>query len=463
MSKDRSFLAVMMAVVLCFSLLLTGCSKEEKLEKAPADQLTYSVDKTVTAIAGRLPDVSAIGDSLQKGKVSIDALGMLESVMYIDSEADFFAEYLHFGQGEDGIDLSVFVKDQALAVNFPMIFGDQAYGVDLNTLEEDLEDCAIWEVLGTTYEEFKQNNSFDLGALTAGTTDALDKAGELQKALEDAASDVELTSRLDKAQISGEETEAIVVSWQMTSGDVKELLDIYVDWMEKYMEESMVDLSGTAADQIRDFRTEMEESFSKIDLTVDVDVNIEPETEYVMSIDARVKGTVDGEPGDIKMSLVLGKDPAAAKEYVFTVSSMDGDQVKASAETQLKVDDSEDQTTVELTVQEDENDVSRQVFGGSFKYEKQSQKFFLDVETDGSTFGMEGMLRYKEDVFQLYIASVKTDGEETVLDITLSCEAMAGGELPEMPSYTDLTELPAEQWQSLIMMLGYMFGQFGGR
>lgn len=455
MSKKRAFLALMMAAVLCLGLLLTGCGKQEP-EKAPADQLSYSLDKTVTAIAGRMPDVGAIGDSLKKGKVSIDALGVLENVMYIDSEAGFFADYLHFGQGENGIDLSLFMKDQALAVNFPMIFGDQAYGVDLSTLEEDLKGCAVWEVLGTTYEEFMENNSLDLGALTGGATDTLDQVGELQKAVDEAVADIEITSKLDKAQIGGEETEAIVVSWQMTSGDIKELVDIYVDWMEKNMQTSVADLAGDTYGQIGDIKTEMDDYFSKMDLTLSVDVNIDPETEYVMSIDGRVNGTVDGEPGDIKVSLVLGKDPAATDEFTFTVSSMDADQVKASVEARLKVEDTDSNAAVVLTVDSNEGSVSQRVLDASLTYDKQSQKFSLDVDADGSTFGMEGMLRYKEDVFQLYIASVEADGEETVLDITVSFEAIASGELPEMPGYTDLTELPAEQWQSLIMMLSYM-------
>lgn len=454
MDKRRSFLALMMVAVLCFSLLLTGCGKD-KLEKGPDDQLSYSMDKTATAIAGRFPDVGAIGDSLKKGKVSIDALGVLENVMYIDSEAGFFADYLHFGQGESGIDLSLFMKDQALALNFPLVFGDQAYGVDLTTLEEDLKDLALWEVLGTTYEEFMTNSSLDLGALTADATDTLDKVGELQKALEAATEDIEITSRMDKAQISGEETKAIVVSWQMTSGDVKELLDIYVDWVEKYMEESTVDLSGQAGDQLAEFKAQIQETFGKADLTADIDVNIDPETEYIMSIDCRVKGTVDGEPGDIKMSLVLGKDPAATDKYVFTVNSMDGDQVKATVEAQLKLDAS----SAVLTVDSDEGGVSQRVMEASLKYDEQSQKFSLDVESDGSTFNMEGMLRFKEDMFQLYVASVKVDGEETVLDLTLSFETIASGELPEMPSYTDVTDLSAEQWQGIVMMLAYMFGQ----
>lgn len=409
----KRILALVLAAVLCFGLLLTGCGKEKTLDKEPLRQLLDSVEKTSAMMERIGPDFSAVLGAMEKGRISVDAFGYLESVTYIDQAAGGFANYMKLGPEGQQWQLSLIKKDQELALMFPSLLGDRAYGSKL----EDLKDVPVWGLMGIDPQSYGQGGGM-LGALGA--------LSKLRKDLVGALDGLQLNGKMDKARVAGEEVEAIVVSFQL---DVAQL-------------RAMLGLPET------------------MELAAGVAVNIHPETEHIMSIDCRLRGTVNGNPGDIGLILTLGKDTAASGKYTLDIQSLDGSQVVAFMKVQLNVEDSDAKTTAYLTITGDGEGIEIQKYRAAFEHDKQTQRFTLDVDNEGQTSVMDGMLRYKEDIFQLYIATLRKDGEERVLDATVSFEAGVEGEFPQIPEYTHMSQLTEEQWKGLVMVLALVMGKY---
>ena len=160
---------------------------------------------------------------------------------------------------------------------------------------------------------------------------------------------------------------------------------------------------------------------------------------------------MNGNPGDIGLILTLGKDTAASGKYTLDIQSLDGSQVVAFMKVQLNVEDSDAKTTAYLTITGDGEGIEIQKYRAAFEHDKQTQRFTLDVDNEGQTSVMDGMLRYKEDIFQLYIAT---------LDATVSFEAGVEGEFPQIPEYTHMSQLTEEQWKGLVMVLALVMGKY---
>lgn len=410
----KRILTLALAAVLCLSPLLPGCSQKRGPEKEPLKQLLDAVQNTCAMLEGQGPDISALFDSMDKGRISVDAMGFLESVIYIDQTDGGFANYVKFGPEGQQIQMSMIKRDRKIALMFPTILGDKAYGSDL----DDLKNAPVWESMGM------DPDSFGLGG--SGVMGSIGKLGKLVKDLGEALKGVQIASEIGKTNISGEEVEAIVVTFQLQPEQLRKLMGLP----------------------------------ETTELGVGLAVNIHPETEHIMSVDCRLRGSVDGEPGDIGLILTLGKETAASGKYTLDIQSLQDDRVVASRQVQLRVKDDDVSTTVDLTVTGDGEGIEIQQFRGTLTHDKQTQRFKLDLDEEGVTSQLEGMLRYKPELFQVYLATLRKDGQERVLDTTLSFETAAEGSLPELPEYTDMSELTQEQWQSLIMMMGYMLGQY---
>lgn len=472
MSKKYSFLAKLLVMILCLALVFSGCggasddsgSEDETKPKTPEAQLSYSADKTFGSIFNTDPVVALFEDAMTKGKITIEAMGVLENVLYIDSANGYFADLLNADIEGEEIELSLYLDDTALAVVFPMLLGDEAYGVDLDTLEQDLPNSAIWDLLGVSYEDLLAQSDMDLGELTDSVVELLDSIGTLEKAVKEAAKDVKIESTEGKATIYGEEVDATVITVELTSNDVKKMLDAYMDWLDAELNGTFAEAVGSFLDgadldsELDSMRDEIDDAFDEMDLTLKATVNIDPKTEYMMSLGVDLFGTVDGEEGYVDLDLILGKDPVSSDKYTFTMGAVADGEETGKLEAVLTRDLGETVSVTELSVTFTEDGQTDEVFSGKLEYNKESYAYELSLEADGGEVSVNGEFRLTDDVFDLYIDSVSSDGYEQTVDVRVCIESISAGEMPKMPRYKNLVTMSADELTALLQNVMYVFG-----
>lgn len=467
MKKKFSILAVLLVIVMCLSMVLAGCSPaakdddgaKEKKPKTPEAQLTSSMEKTMSAMLGSEAGLGSIGGALkEQSKITIEVEDQFENVLYLDLKNSYIADFLSFETYDGEQELSVFLKDTALALAYPAILGDDAYGVDFDTLETDLKNSDIWDAMGVSYEEVVSDPGMDVGDMTNTLVDVLDSLGKLEDVMEEAAKDIKVDATKGKATIDGEEVEATVITVHMTSNDVKKILIAYVDWAEGYLDRVDEDMGETDVDldsALDDYRTEIEESFSEVDLTLDATVYIDPTTEYMMSCTAELAGTMNGSEGSATMDLVLGKDPATSKKYTFdmTVTSEEDDENKLSAVLSRDLD--QDVQVSELNVTVTEADGDERTFGAKLEYDTKNYDYEVTVDDDGTEYSAEGKFQLTEDVIEFSVDEYNDGYWQQSVGLRIRIEAIGQKDMPEMPAFTNILKLSEDELQELFGDIGY--------
>lgn len=474
MSKKLSFFARLLVIIMCLALVLTGCNSAgntgtegdkggDSKPKTPQAQLSQSADKTIGAIMGGDSALNVLSDALDKGKITINVMGMVENVLYIDSDNGYFADFL--SADIDGVELeaSAYLKDSAIALAIPALLGDETYGVNLDTLVSDLKTSAIWSMMGVSYEEFESQTSVDLEAVMDVLTDTLDSVGDLEKVVEDSAKNIKVESAEGKATIYGQEVDAIIITTTLNTDDIKAMLDAYIDWMETTAKDMVADLSEAMggvdldsrmelSDSIDSMREELDYAFEDTDLNFVITTNINPNTSYIMSCVVDMTGTVSGEAGEAHMELVLGEDLTTSDKYTVTVSVNDseGDEM-GKVEIVLNRELGESKDVYTLNASMTEYGETYDVFSGSFTYDKESHDFELSVEADGDEIGVSGKFYCDKDSLELSIDTIESYGEEMEVDVSILIEAISASEMPDMPKYTNILKMSESDLTDLIL------------
>lgn len=488
MKMTKRAILRLLAVMLCLALALAGCAGgqdwndgddddkgdngDKPSARSPKEQFSYSVEKTLSEMTGAGEIVDLVEEALSAGKLTINAGGQLESVTYISLDKSYLSSFLEMNMGEGQIlDAQMFVTDEALAIAIPAILGEQAYGVDLDTLEEDLENSAIWALMGITYQEFLDQSGMDIGSLMESAVVSLDYLGGIQEALENAAADVQVSDATGKVTIYDEEVDARTITVTATHEDMEKIVLALIDELEEIaldLSEQMIaaaamdtteigDLEEELRTEFADMRQEIAEAFEGVDLTLELKANIDPETEYVMSVDVDLYGIVDDEEGNVSMDLILGSDPINSGKYTLSmVSAGDYEGVRVDVVAEKQTSGSQDVYT--LTTQISKGDDTYEPFTAEVSYDNDSHAFGLDIQADGGSLEIQGTLESTGQVFDLWLERVCVDGQEMVVDVRVCLEAVSASELPQVPSYENVLTMDEEELQQFLAI----FAQLGG-
>ncbi len=482
--NKRSAFAKLIIMILCIAMLFCACdstgknkgeeNKEDPKPATPSEQVAVSIDKTFSAIFGKGDLFDVLEDSMKTGKITIDAMGMVENVLYIDSAKGYFADELAIDIDGEKLDASIYFNAKELAVLIPMLLGDEAYGIDLENLAKDLEESEIWELLGVSYDEFMAQTDMELDQIMDVLGNAMDTLATLENALEDCLKLVEVTSEEKKVTIEGKEVDAIVVTYHFTSEDVMEMCFIMIDWAEKAIdsimselskimdEDELGDIQGSLDWDTDEIKSDIEDAFETVDLKFDADVNINKESGYLMSIEADLSGEVDGEKGKVYADLMLGVDPTESKEYTLEIGGVgaDGENVGGIRLVMGREKDGNvDVTTLTGTVFE--GDDEDEVFTGSLEYDTKSHDYELKVKAggvQGDQVVITGQFEVTGDSVELSIESIDVAGESMDLDVSILIESISASELPEMPKYHNILTMSADELMELIGKLGGLGG-----
>ena len=498
MTKKRSFLVTLLIMLMCVAIVFAGCNSADKPgeneEKPttnttdptdttgdngpdsndpddntpqfddPNEEVLYAISNTMNAMASSDAVYNVLAEAVKGGKITIEAADMIKNELYLDVFGNQYADILTIKQMDQEIQASAYLKDGKLAVSVPMVFGDEVYGIDFNTLEDDLKNCELWAMMDTTYEEFQTQAGINIDGLEDALEQYLDAVSGMGEDVIDSLKNVKVTREEGTVVINGETVDAVNVKYQMTSKDVLDFMLAMLDESEKSME-AMVDamssvLTGVDMDEILDemdmetSRQELTAAFEDVDLQGDLVISIDPETQYMMCMSLDVAGTADGEQGKIEMDLVLGADPVNSDKYTLTmtVEGTEGTLGTMSAEVTRTTSGSVETTTLKISITEEGESID--VLTGTLTYDSSNGKYDVSLTAEGETIGMKGVYLVTADKFEFTVDSItEPENGEMEIKVRLGIESINKSDIPEMPNMTNILKLTQDEWVELINLI----------
>ena len=327
-------------------------------------------------------------------------------------------------------DADIWLGDE-IVVSLPELLGDDAYGIRLSTLLEDLEDSWILDATGAdSVDELLEMLMDEAGVDMSMIEETLGLFSSLEDSVDTDALEDSVEELLDYLGELDTETEKDGSSYDITTTvtgeDVAEMMVIYVDIIEAIyggmLEQMGMDFDDLYGD-LEDSMDEIRDSEGKLVLNHRIAKNgklegmnftiIEEDgDESVLEISFTDDDGIGFEivvDGDTVAELV----PATGTSEGFTFTAMDGEGVL--------------------------------VFERS-----KSGELVISAEADGDVvFELNGKLDYSDDKFELTVDTVEADGDEMEIGVTVSAEA--GGKVKAVPDYVNLVSMSMAKLEALIL------------
>lgn len=481
----KSIFAKILILVMCLSLLLCACGKDDSGSKndptdAPTSAPTNPADPTdgpedpenpgdddASGLSGILGTI--FGDdvtqddllaALECGKVTITVGDMITNVMYVDVANLKFVDELTMNVEGTEVNAQLYVNQNDLVVALPEMLPD-AYGISFDTLMTDLPTSAIWGLMGTTYEDFMAELAtyFDeilntVNSLEGMFSDAEETMESLMVALSEALENVEQTSGNGQATIYGETVDAWIVSYKVDNEAMEQIVNIMLDWCTENAE-SIVQLMDqedlteqNIIDAISDAKAEVGTLFDTSELEAVLSMNYHPDTEALMSIDGSFSGTIDGDEGGYYLNLTLGVDPAESDLYSFSLldSYNDGYAVTLGR----KVENTK--TTYTITAYGVTSGESTEMMVASASYDTASHAYQLTLDADGESYAVNGTCKVTDEIFEFTLDTLSANGEITQVNLKVAVEGISSSEIPDAPTYKNILQMSEQELTELLSM-----------
>lgn len=471
----KRLLALFMVLVLCMTMVLTGCKDNNKTgdSTTPKDTevtLNGSIEKTFNAMLSADAGPAAVMENaLNKGKVTIALGEQLKNVLYLDSSSKAFANNLSFNEGDQSVNIGIYGKDKEFAIAAPELLGDTVYGINLETLATDLKDSAIWSLMGTDYDTFMSEYSELIEQITS-LLEGMDEeavnemADELVESISETLKDVEVTTKEEEVEIYGEKVKATVITYHMEKADIEKLMDVMIDWMEEMMTgimdemgdiigESVTIEGGSSEDVFEQLRAEIDTGLDGVEIEGDFYAYINSKTQYLMQMGIELTATVEGETGVIDVAFVLGKDPTKSDKFAF-VMDVESDGEKRTMEVSLSIDEKTegDVKTTTFTLAAD-MDGEKQEIVLAFAHDQKKNEYKVSLNAEDTEVSLSGKLEITDSKFHFTIDEVEADDETMSLGLAITVEVGAEG-MPAMPAYTNILKLSEDELTSLLELMG---------
>lgn len=475
MSKKLSIFARLMILVMCLALVFCGCKKSEETPAAdPKDEANSEVggaiDKTLGGLLGGDGSLDVIGDALTCGKITISVGDMAENVLYINSNAGTFADILKVNAQGQEIVVNLYGDNGEIAVKVPAVLGDTAYGLNLNTLMEDLKNSPIWEMTGMSFEDLEKQLGIDFDEVmnsVSGTMETI--SGSIETIFDKIMAHVDVTTTQGKVTVNGTEVDATIITYSFDEQDLKNIAFDLIDWAVKLVEDMAKELSDSLGSvmfgefdvedlmgqmNVDEIKNQVTEALESIDMEFSLAMNINASTGYLMSANALFDATIEGVKGSVYADLVLGVDPSTSNKYTLDVGGASPEGEKAGFLVTIDRDLDQAVQVTTLTVARYYNTESVNILTGSLTYNTSNYEFVLAGEAGRYNLRVDGMFKATDKVLELGVDKVALNDEVTNVDLTVKFETINGSEVPKMPSYKNPLKMNMAELMELLQGLG---------
>lgn len=456
--------AVILALVMCMGVLVSCNSEGIDLDGVKADPykaVTDGSDKYTKAVSGSYSDAVDAMEAITAGSATynlkiggessdelLSSAATTVDMTLVTDNAGKFSGKATVGMMGFSTDVSVWGDDNNVAISAPALFGEEKYGIKLDTLEEDFKDSALFKSFsgGMTYDEFvaglesDMGVSFDeiLGSIT-GENAAVSVEEYTQKV-------EEVIKGLGSEVTEGvyADVDVITVKYTVTKEDVDKLLAIFDDMYNGLYNS----IYGAVADapEMTDLGTvydEIKEAF-KDGATL---------TFHLREDNGVLIGENISAGADMSIDMNFGAKSGEVLDIAITVNAkVDGEAVKIV--TNIDEETEGDKSGFVLAVEADMGGESANAKIRALRNKADGKYEIKGYADDEEVLSATGVLTYSATDFKLTVDSITVDGEDT--GVTMEISAKTGGTVEAVPQYKSVFELTEEDLGALEMFGGLL-------
>lgn len=483
MKTKRTF-ALLLALTLCFSLVLSSCDKLKKkdIENDPAGQVAQAARTVAENIGDNVSPLEVLKAAKEKGVVTLSLdnadLGLkLEGKSTYDTTAKRLSGAYALTAEDESVNVALDVSDSAVTLSSPELVKG-VYGVDLTTLVEDLRDSGLVKAMDVDYDEIADRidelTKFIKGEGGQNLTAACEK---LESDVKATVNKAEHTVEKKEVTVGGETVEAYEVIFKLTKTDVSELLGVVKTDFKLFVEQSgILEYFKTTPYGSEKFDPEeFEKSITDVQDALEKDENdvsaqitfyLSPKTAELLYVASDFEAKSGEDVNKFDFTLDLGADPANSAKVTGVLNyTSDAASISDSGAVTFTLDrvntDKEfsRRLAVEQTRKTEDNEAVTK-YTVDFKNDKAAKTFVCSADSETSySFGdydysnkmnmtVDGTLEYTATTLTATVGgySVSYDGEEAAKfeNIGLTLSLTAGGEIGAMPEYTNVAKLDFE-------------------
>lgn len=478
MKKFKRSLALMLAAVLLLGVVFSfaGCSssKDKEPQKTPEEVLQDAYKKTNEAMSGKfsaewmdtLKNITsgAISMKMESKEANFDISA------YYDTEASKLAALSKISASGQNIDFGFYLNQKEFCLDMPMLLG-KPYGMKLDTLEEDLKDSLLPQMLGVTNEEFlKQFGQIQevfrkLADLQKGNN-LTEEAEKLSQKVAEIIKTCEIKQEEKTVKIGGADQKAIAVSYTMTSKELTQIAELVMNLLDSQLTGFIDKMAGMSADlgdlesakkELEQAKKEINEMLQDSNAKATLTYNINPDNGMIMSVLMAVNAKCDGVDEQLNYNVELGVDPAASDAVVVHMDATDNGlpnfDVTVRAESAEKDGVYNGKLAIDMTDEDEKKNMSAAV-----TWDRSNNRYTLSLmEDDKKLVELKGVAKKDENSITISVDSVAGEGaaaEIGKLEISFTNNA----KVPETPEYTNIVSMSMEQWQELVLHIQGLFG-----
>lgn len=442
-------------------LSLSGCDKNVKmLRDAPGEYVEMAMENTMEAMGGSSfsEEKKLIEQALEDGSFS---LGFeVEGISFkgvCEAKDDAVSQLYTVSNGE-GNSAQVYLYGDERGMKFGTIgeTGSHIYDITLEGMADRLAASIFAPGSGSAYEMSQADyDVFAEYAEMLSTAAAGTKGDKYQKLAEDFQNSLSpVTEEGVDSDIDGETVKANVVTYNITTEQVKDFLNRYRGLL---IEDGQFN-SETSGMTEEEFRAQFDEAMSNIEnFTVGAVYYVNAETHMLMKSDISVNAAAEGETADVKLNSLFGADPAKAEKQTHILT------ITAEGE------------TAEIVMDVTHTDTSATVKGNMTSGGESAELFTLVTEKDGENYslsldfmrliaaGMEGTLNTNGNAVNMTVDRVYAnfgDGEISYSP-KVTVDVKKGGEISALDGqgeFLDITEEELDAFgESIMNDFGWIF------
>lgn len=500
MKNAKRLIAGLLAVLMLLGIVFitTGCSgvTVDSVKRNPEKQLTESYKLTKQALEGSFATspLHAISEALKNGYVKMwytSEYDMSESlVIHANQVNKEYAMTIETETGDNKHTTSFYLNKQNFVVSAPHTFGDKAYGVNIQTMKEDMAASNIWQHLGITENEFMDMFGDVMTELEKfGSNQETPGYQEYKKMLEDIkAVTKQCTVTVEEHGIltGVEMVTAININYSMSMEQMHQIIDILFNWMEGSVFSDLISgsvdanaklemVSARNSDQetqpsdpaaqpeeetvFDTMKAELKKALKDANTTVDFTIAINPETKMIMKVEAELNCIIENLPQYITMSVDLGKNPATSplQQARFAISNGEEEETALSVIYEKMDATGLYDRILKVRFTDPHTDES---ISARFQWNKTENVYTLMLDNNGTEATVSGKCKMNGNKLEITAEKVNEKTNEYEVDMHLVAET--GVAVPKAPEYQNIFSASDKEMGDFVEMFeqaGSMLGK----
>lgn len=475
MNLGKRIIAAISSAVLILGAF-SGCSatSKGKVAKDPPKAIAESTGKFVEkAVSGNstLKTINNLTKGTATYKVEFDLPNGagFELDMVANGKNGAFSGNLDIDIRQGlSTEVSAWKDKNNIAVNMPMLFGDDIYGVNLKTLAKDFDSSALMssDAMDSGAEQFFR---FIKGVLVEDK-DAAKKYEEFINESKKILGDMEPAVAEEKISVGDTQVTAVSVEYHFDREDIAALRDAGIDYFDDIFGDFLYNVYGISLDQVAEEMDQALDRYENIatsdgsenaaasgvsgvfatimsDLTVKTYMN--KKTGSIVRIEASAGDIIDFEAD-------FGADPSKLIDMSANFEVTLGDNY-LELDASFKEIDEKDKDGFEAELSVYGNGGADNTIEAKFERNKKDGEFDFEISTDGTTVAeADGTLTVNKKSVVFELDSLEIDGHEADIDLKMSITS--GGTIEKVPKYEEILNEDIEDLERMFEENSDLFG-----